>query len=53
MVKECRIKANESKLIDVTFSTQRDTCQPVYKNNIQLLQQDVKYLMLHLDRRLA
>jgi hypothetical protein len=47
------MKANESKRIHVTFTTRRETCLLVHINNVQLLQQDVKFLELHLDRRLA
>jgi hypothetical protein len=47
------MKANESKLIHVTFTTRRETCPPVHINNVQLPQkEDVKYLKLHLDRDL-
>jgi hypothetical protein len=47
------MKANESKSIHVTFTTPRETC-PVHINNVQLPQEDdVKYLGLHLDRRLT
>jgi hypothetical protein len=48
-----KMKANESKLIHVTFTTRRETCPPVHINNVQLSQEDVKYLRLHLDRRLT
>jgi hypothetical protein len=52
--KKWRMKANKSKSIHVTFTTQRETCPPVHINNIQLPQEeDVKYLGLHLDRRLT
>jgi hypothetical protein len=38
----------------VTFTTRRATCPPVKINYVQLLQSDeVKYLGLHLDRRLT
>jgi hypothetical protein len=50
------MKANESKLIHVTFTTQRETCPPppVHINKVQLPQdEDVKFLGLHLDRRLT
>jgi hypothetical protein len=44
--KKWRMKANESKLIHV--------CTPVHINNVQLPhEEDVKYLGLHLDRRLT
>jgi hypothetical protein len=51
--KKCRMKANESKSIHVTFTTRRETCPPVHINSVQLPQEDVKYLGLHLDRRLT
>jgi hypothetical protein len=47
------MKANESKSIHVTFATRRETCPPVHINNVQLPHKDVKYLGLHLDRRLT
>jgi hypothetical protein len=47
------MKANESKSIHVTFTTRREMCPLVYINNVQLPQEDVKYLGLHLDRRLT
>jgi hypothetical protein len=46
-------KANGSKLIHVTFTTRRETCSSVHINNVQLPQEDVEYLGLHLDRRLT
>jgi hypothetical protein len=48
------MKANESKSIHVTFTTRREICPLVHINNVQLPQgEDVKYLGLHLDRRLT
>jgi hypothetical protein len=50
------MKDNGSKSIQVTFTTRRETCppSPVHINNVQLPQEeDVKYLGLHLDRRLT
>jgi hypothetical protein len=48
------MKANETKLTHVTFTTRRATCPPVHINDVQLPQtDDVKYLGLHLDRRLT
>jgi hypothetical protein len=50
------MKANESKSIHVTtFTTRRETYPPPGPyNNVQLSQEeDVKYLWLHLDRRLT
>jgi hypothetical protein len=52
--KKWRMKSNESKSIHVTFTTRRETCLPVHINNVQLLQkEDVKYLGIHLDKRLT
>jgi hypothetical protein len=48
-----RIEANESTSVHVTFTARRETCPPVHINSIPLPQQDVKYLGLHLDRRLT
>jgi hypothetical protein len=48
------MKANETKLVHVTFTTRRSTCPPVHINDVQIPQEDhVKYLVLHLDRRLT
>jgi hypothetical protein len=48
------MKANESKSIHVTFTRRREMCPQVHINNVQLPQEnDVKYLGLHLDRRLT
>jgi hypothetical protein len=53
-LKMWRMKANGSKSTQITFITRKDTCPPFYINNIQLPQEeDVKYLRLHLDRRLT
>jgi hypothetical protein len=46
------MEANESKSIQVIFTTQRETCPSVHINNVQLTQ-EVKYLGLYLDRRLT
>jgi hypothetical protein len=52
--KEQRIKANGSKSVHATFITRRETCPSVHINNLQLPQEeDVKYVGLHFDRRLA
>jgi hypothetical protein len=46
--------ANESKSIHVTFTTRIETCLLVHINNVQLpREEDVKYLVLNLDRRLT
>jgi hypothetical protein len=48
------MKANKSKLIHVTITTQRETFPTVHINNVQLpREENVKYLGLHLDRRLT
>jgi hypothetical protein len=53
-LKKWRMKANETKSTHVTFTTRRATCPPVHINEVQLPQSDdVKYLGLHLDRRLS
>jgi hypothetical protein len=52
--KKWRMTANESKSTHVTFTTRRETCLPVHINNVQFPQEEyVKYLGLHLDRRLT
>ena len=52
--KEWRITLNETKSVQVTFTLRRDTCPAVYLNEKPLPQQDkVKYLGMHLDRRLT
>lgn len=49
-----RIKANETKSVQVTYTTRRETCPPVRLNSVNLPQADVaKYLGIHLDRRLT
>jgi hypothetical protein len=53
-LKTWRMKANGTNSTDITFTTRRETCPPVHINNVQLLQaEEVKYLGLHLDRRLT
>jgi hypothetical protein len=53
-LKRWRMKVNETKSTHVTFATRRATCPPVKINDVQLPQSDeVKYLGLHLDRRLT
>jgi hypothetical protein len=47
------MEANGSKSIHVTFTIKRETCPPVHLNNVKIPQKDVKYLGLHLDRRLS
>ena len=49
-----RIKANESKSVHVTFTLHKQTCPVVKLNNKTIPQHnEVKYLGLHLDRRLT
>jgi hypothetical protein len=53
-LKTWRMKANEAKSVQVTFTLNKMTCPPVKLNNEHLLQADeVIYLGIHLDRRLA
>jgi hypothetical protein len=53
-LKKLRIKAKESKLVHITFTTQRETCPPIRIRIVQLPQkEDVEYLRLHLNRRLT
>jgi hypothetical protein len=48
------MKTNDSKSTHIAFTTRRETCPPVHINNIKLPQaEEVKYLGLHLDRRLT
>jgi hypothetical protein len=52
MAKNWRIKANETKSTHVTFTLKRSSC-PVQLNSTYLIHTDnVKYLGIHLDRRL-
>jgi hypothetical protein len=49
-----RMKANEAKSVQVTFTLNKLTCPPVKLNNKKLPQADeVKYLGIHLDQRLT
>jgi hypothetical protein len=53
-LKKWRIKANETKSVNVTFTLRRGSCPPVTLNNIAVPQADhVRYLGLHLDKRLT
>lgn len=53
-LKKWRLKANESKSMHITFTMRKGSCPPVIINNCQLPQaNDVKYLGMHLDRRLT
>jgi hypothetical protein len=48
------MKANSSKSTHITFTKLRGTCPPLHINNVQHPQtEEVKYLRLHLDRRLT
>lgn len=49
-----RIKPNETKSVQVTFTMGKKTCPPVFLNKKQLTQsEEAKYLGIHLDRRLT
>lgn len=49
-----RIKVNESKSTHITFTNRTKNSSPVKLNNCQLPhQEDIKYLGMHLDRRLT
>lgn len=49
-----RIKVNHNKSIHITFTLRKETCPVVTLNQISLPQKtEVKYLGLHLDRRLT
>jgi hypothetical protein len=53
-LKRWRIRDNESTSVHLTLTTRRETCPPVHINSVHLPQQeDVKYLGLHIDRRLT
>ena len=48
------MKANEKKSTHVTFTLKRSSCPPAQLNSTYLTQpDDVKYLGIHLDRRLT
>ena len=49
-----RIRANETKSVQVTFTTRHETCPPVSLNSVQIPQaNEARYLGLYLDRRLT
>lgn len=49
-----KIKANESKSLQVTFATRQGICPPVILNNAEVPHSDhVRYLGIHLDRWLT
>lgn len=53
-VNKWKIKMNESKSVQVTFTLRRDQCPPVSLNNTQIPQtSSTKYLGIHLDSRLT
>lgn len=53
-LKRWRIKVNETKSVQVTFTLRRETCPQVTINGTPIEQtQEAKYLGIHLDRRLT
>jgi hypothetical protein len=53
-LKTWRMKANGTKSTHITLITRRETCPPVHIKHMQLPQaEEIKYLGLHLDRRLT
>lgn len=53
-LKMWRIKANENKSVNVTFTLRKGKCPPVTLNGIEVPQADhVKYLGMHIDKRLT
>jgi hypothetical protein len=52
-LKKWRMKANETKSVQVTFTLKKQTCPPVHLNNKLTQTDDVKYLGIHLDRKLT
>ena len=49
-----RIKVNQAKSVQVTFTTRQNTCPPLTFNNAPIpVATEVKYLGLHLDQRLT
>jgi hypothetical protein len=48
-----QIKANESKSVHITFANRMGNCPPVKFSDQLLSQQKVKYLGMHLNRRLT
>jgi hypothetical protein len=49
-----KIKINQIKSSQITFTTKRTNCPPATINNIQIpVQREVKYLGLHLDQKLT
>jgi hypothetical protein len=53
-LKKWRMKVNETKSVQITFTLKKNTCPAVQLNNKQLTQPDeVKYLGINLDRKLT
>jgi len=50
-LKKWRVKANETKSVQVTFILKKSTCPPVHLNNKLTQTDDVKYLGIHVDRK--
>ena len=49
-----KIKANEAKSVQVTFTTKHSSCPEVKLNDVSIPQaENAKYLGIHLDRRLS
>jgi len=52
-LKKWRIRVNGEKSVQVTFTTRRKTCPPVFLDGVSIPQaKSARYLGLHLDRRL-
>jgi len=48
------MKVNETKSVQVTFTLKKNTFPPLQPNNKQLTRpEEVKYLVIHLDRKLT
>ena len=53
-MKKWKVKPNENKSVQLTFTTMRKTCPPLNLNGAAIPQSDdTKYLGMHLDRRLT
>lgn len=53
-MKKWKIKINETKSQNITFTLKKGKCPPVFINNIQIPEANsVKYLGIHLDSRLT
>lgn len=49
-----RTQVNQTKSVQITFTTRRSTCPPVTMNNVPIpVKTETKYLGLHLDQRLT